>query len=139
MYPYKLAVSIRANHPADDLDFFATLLDLPRTNSWIAHEARRTPKGTPLGGVQTESYWCGKYLLDETFSTHQQIEDVLDSCGDLLLLHRSSLSKFFETGGTINCFIGLFGHRNLGFSLSVDVLRKFSEANVALQFDVYPD
>ena len=48
---YFFVVSLRATHPTLPLDFLSELLCLKGDIEWAAGEARKTPKGTVLGGL----------------------------------------------------------------------------------------
>ena len=55
-------VSLRLKHPTMDLAGFAAELRLPSIRIWTAGDARMTPQGDPLRGVQQESYCALKII-----------------------------------------------------------------------------
>ncbi len=138
MHPYSFVVSLRANHPTRELSFLTEVVKLQPQYSWSAGDARATSKGTALGGIRKESYWSAPITLKETSSEEWQLEDVLEQSVNELLSQASQLEDFFNTGGSLNYFIGLYGARNYGLIFSPDLMAKLSKARVELQLDMYP-
>ena len=138
MHPYSFIVSLRANHPKQDLAFLAELLQMNRRHGWTAGDERVTPKGTSLGGARSQSYWSARVTAEETSSEEWQLEDVLNKSVEELEKHKDELLEFFATGGTMNYFIGLYGLRNYGLVFAPHLMSRLARAGVELQLDVYP-
>lgn len=138
MHPYSFIVSLRANHPHQDLSYLSELFLLERRHGWTAGEVRRTPKGTLLGGTRKDSYWSARVTPEEVASEEWQLEDVLHNSIAHILSLQGKLAEFFETGGTMNYFIGLYGVRNYGLIFSPELMGNLSKARVELQLDIYP-
>jgi hypothetical protein len=139
MHPYSFTISLRADHPSRELSFLAEVLKLGRRFGWTVGDASATPKGTALGGTRRESYWTAPVTVEETSSEECQLEDVLERSVDGLLSQASQLQEFFDTGGSMNYFIGLFGVENYGLVFSTKLMAKLSKARIELQLDVYPN
>lgn len=138
MHPYSFTISLRANHPTSDLSFLSALLKLEQKHGWAVGDERKTPKGTSLGGIRLESFWAASITLEETSSEVWQLEDLLERSVNKLIAHKKQLREFFETGGSMHYFVGLFGARNFGVVLSPSLMAKLSRSNLELQLDVYP-
>ena len=116
-------------------DLFAKMPNV----SWVAGDERKTPKGTAIGGIRANSYWTIRLTEEETDSETWQLEDYLEKIYKEILPNLESLSPFFESGGTLDLYISLFGARNFGIVLSPDLLSRFGTAKIELQLDIYPE
>lgn len=139
MHPYTYIISLRAKHPTEDLGFLTNLLGRAPHVSWMAGDERKTPKGTPLGGVRENSYWVTRLTEEETDSETWQLEDFLEKCLAEVSAHEKDLGGFFQSGGRLELFVSLYGNRNFGLILSPDLLSRLGAAQIELQFDVYPE
>lgn len=138
MHPYSFIVSLRANHPTQDLAFLSDLLHMERRHGWTAGDERVTPKGTSLGGTRNHSYWSARVTPEETSSEEWQLEDILNKSVEELEKHQVGLQTFFATGGAMNYFVGLYGLRNYGLAFAPSLMRRLAGAGIELQLDVYP-
>lgn len=55
--PYRFKISLRLVHPSADLSPCSKEFGLEPSRVWKVGEARTTPRGTPLEGLRSESYW----------------------------------------------------------------------------------
>jgi len=138
MHPYSFIVSLRANHPTQNLAYLSELLKMDRRHGWTAGDERVSPKGTSLGGNRAQSYWSARVTAEETSSEEWQLEDVLNKSIEQLEQHKNELQEFFATGGTMNYFIGLYGLRNYGLVFAPTLMSRLASAGAELQLDVYP-
>lgn len=138
MHSYTFIVSLRANHPKDDLSFLTTLLSRRPSTSWVAGDNRKTPKGTHLGGVRSNSYWVTTLTEEETCSETWQIEDFLEHCLAELAPHSKALEAFIHSGGSLVFYVSLYGARNFGLILSPDLMSRLAKAQIELDLDIYP-
>ncbi len=138
MHPYSFIVSLRANHPSRDLSFLSHLFSIERRHGWTAGDERKTPRGTLLGGTRQESYWSGRVTSEKVSSEEWQLEDILHQSVIKVLRYQAELAEFFETGGTMNYFIALYGSQNYGLIFSPGLMSKLTEAKVEIQLDIYP-
>ena len=139
MYPYTFVISLRAKHPKDDLSFMSELFEKQPKVSWVAGDERKTPKGTPIGGSRTNSYWVARLTEEETDSETWQLEDYLEKIYKEISPKLDSLVSFLESGGRLELYVSLFGARNFGLVLSPDLLSRLGTAKVELQLDIYPE
>lgn len=138
MHTYTFIVSLRANHPKDDLAFLTTLLSRQPSTSWVAGNDRKTPKGTQLGGVRPNSYWVTKLTEEETSSETWQLEDYLEKCLAELSPHDKALEAFIQSGGRLEFYISLYGARNFSLIFSPDLMSRLGKSQFELDLDIYP-
>jgi hypothetical protein len=136
--PYRHTLSLRIRHPQMRDDQITASLGLSPKHAWTAGEPRKSPKGTLLEGLRTESYWSS--LLGNTATSEVGLlEESIESALRSLEPHAQFLAEIIQSGGRAELFIGLFGDRNLGFELSPSMLKICSELGLALAFEIYPD
>ena len=138
MHAYSFIVSLRANHPTEDLAYLSELLQMDRRHGWTAGDERITRKGISLGGTCAQSYWSARITAEETSSEEWQLEDVLNKSVEQLEQHRGELLRFFSTGGTMHYFVGLYGLRTYGLAFAPALMSRLASAGVELRLDVYP-
>jgi len=134
MNPYSFTVSLRVTHPMWQADRISTALNLRPSVEWSVGSPKTDGAGVPLGGVRDETYWS------HSFGEPQQgdVTLFLEQCVAKLATYRDFFDKVVATGGEIELFIGVFGDRNLGIIIPVDLMEQLSELHLALAFDVYP-
>jgi hypothetical protein len=138
MHTYTFIASLRANHPRDDLSFLTNLLRRQPTTSWVAGDSRKTPKGTQLGGIRSNSYWVTTLTEEETCSETWQVEDFLENCLIELAPHSKALEVFIQSGGRLVFYVSLYGARNFGLILSPDLMSRLAKSKFELDLDIYP-
>jgi hypothetical protein len=138
--PYQFRISLRANHPTKALSFMTELLGLQPRRQWTSGEPRSDPKGTPLDGVYTESYWTAR-LLDGAIkdSTEQSLHEALESILESLFPHSAPLREFQQGGGSLYLFIGIFGSSNFGLEFDSELMNALGQAGLTVGLDVYPE
>jgi len=139
MYPYKYSVSLRVSHPTVNPDTITQKLGLQPFRKWMAGEARSTPKGTKLKGINRETFWAaelhrGKSLLSQKMA----LEDFLAE----QLVRLKKVEKYFRhirtTGGRIEFFVGLFCEKNMGAEVPSSLLAAMGKLGIDLSLDIYP-
>lgn len=133
MNHFRFTVSLRLWHPSIDPDDVSRELGLNPERKWKAGENRATPQGQALTGVYRESYWVSPVAYKRGVS----LPDVLDQDLCRLESHRSFLTRFFETGGTIEYFIGWFTENNAGAVFNCQLLKRLAALNIDLDMDFY--
>jgi hypothetical protein len=131
---YRYALSFRALHPNMTANDIEQALSLKVRVSNTAGEKRMTPKGKPLDGTNKNSY-CS-FRLSEGPDTDLEAE--INKWNKAFSSKRSFFTRFVETGGQFEYFIGLFLNGNSGFSLSVEAMRGMEELGIELALDIYP-
>jgi hypothetical protein len=135
---YFYIVSLRLRHPSADLLSLASPIGVSPIRTWKAGEPRTTPKGTPLTGVNRDSYWYGR-MIEDTSSQTQSLGDALAGIVDTLTPHRQFFEAFAADRGRAEFFIGwYFPEGNSGDVLGHELLRRLSELKIDLSFDIYP-
>jgi Domain of unknown function (DUF4279) len=62
---YRYAISLRVTHPSLDPAEITSALQLTPSRTWRAGEPRTTPKGTPLQGVYSNTFWTRSFVEGE--------------------------------------------------------------------------
>ena len=132
MYPYTYSISLRFRHPNIDLMYIGGLLGLQPNRIWKAGEPRRTPKDTPLEGINKESYWCGRLTNDREKSEKCSLEAKLTDWTTKLSTHKTDFDKLLAGGGRIEFFIWIYCEQNLGFELNHNLLANIASLGITL-------
>ena len=98
----------------------------------VGHE-RCTPKGRPLGGVNSETYCC--FRLKKKSASHLH-EDVRNACS-ILEKHLGFLDAFVITGGRLEFYASIFLDGDRGFELDNRLLRRMDAIGLGLSVEMY--
>ena len=137
MNAYSYAISLRIRHPSADPDRFTTQLSLVPQRAWRAGAPRATPAGTPLEGVNRETYWTSGALERGTWPG-RSLADAFDALLGRLELHTLFFQNLRADGGRIEFFVGWFFEGNSGDVVDVAIMRRLSDCGIDLSLDVYP-
>jgi hypothetical protein len=132
MHPYTYSISLRIRHPNNDLNYLGSLLKLESNREWIAGEPRKTPKDTPLEGINKESYWCARLPNDPESSETCTLEDKLIEWTSNLEEYRAEFDKLLSEGGKIEYFIWIYCDKNLGFELNHNLLTDIAGLSISI-------
>lgn len=132
-YHYRISLGVR--HPSIDPAEITAVLGIEPGCSWRAGQPRRTPKGTPLAGVNRDTRWgreiaAGRWPLDIDKAIHEALRG--------LIRYRSFLHRIRAEGGTVELFIGWFFENQSGEVLTYECLALAGDLQIDLSFDVYP-
>jgi hypothetical protein len=117
-----------------DLEEISEFLAMTPRHSWKVGERRRTAAGHPLGGVYPITHWCSEAVEGQGFDMAEALSSHLLT----LEAHRTFLSHFTSTGGSIECFVGWFTDgQNTGVTLDWELLSRLSALQIELGLDVY--
>jgi len=133
MKSYQFDISLRVRHPSLDPAEITSALGLNPSRSWRAGEARTTPKGNPLEGRYSDSYWVVK-LAKGRWPLAAVINELLDQ----LAPHQALFQQIRAEGGTVEFFVGWFFERNSGDVFDCDLLARMADLKINLSLDVYP-
>jgi hypothetical protein len=136
MNSYQYKVSLRIRHPYREPADITSALGLNPSRCWRAGEPRSTPKGSPLEGNYSESYWTARLAegrWPETALT-VVIGDLLQQLG----AHKNFFHEIRSEGGRIEFFVGWFFDRQSGGVFSSDLLAQMADLKIDLSLDVYP-
>jgi hypothetical protein len=129
-------VSFRVFHPTVRAEEIVARVGLrPRIVRSVG-DARATPKGTPLEGINQRT----SVVFDlEEFESVIGLEQTLKIVTrDVAANAGSYLPELVETGGRAEFFIGVFCDENVGVDLDATLIRSLASAGIAVGFDIYP-
>jgi hypothetical protein len=130
--PNGLALVIR--HPSVDPDEITRRLGLTAQVSWKYGDQRLTPKGAPLGGSRTETYWCHRVTSEAPRELAVVVSDYLVR----LSARRSGIEEMMAGCGRIELDVSLYGGENAGEVLSSELLGQMHALGVGLGIEVFP-
>jgi hypothetical protein len=100
---------------------------------------RTAAAGSPLPGVYDGSYWTAPLLGGaKILSTDVSLESALAGVVRLVAPQREFLALIRNSGGSCECFVGLFASANYGLTLPVGLMRDLSEVGLDVSIDAYP-
>jgi|SRR5882672_2025870 len=139
MYPYRYWVTLRVWHPTRDLAAATKAFGIKPRRSWIAGQSRQTPKGTPLQGVNRQSYWYSNLTARRGISsTKNHVEVFLAKTIKRFASARAFISRIRATGGHVELLVSLFGKRNYAVILDPELLASAARLGFRVSVDVYP-
>src|SRR5262245_47217569 len=103
MNSYQYDISLRVRHPSLDPAEITSALGLNPSRSWRAGEARTTPKGNPLEGRYSDSYWVVK--LGEGRWPDRTLAAIINELLGQLASHQGFFHGISVEGGTVEFFI----------------------------------
>lgn len=132
---YSFRISLRLRHPAMDPGQISRALAIEPKRFWKAGEPRQTPKGTPLDGINRDTYWTAEIAAGRWPSNlSEAIHDSLKK----LVRCRSFLHQIRAEGGAAELFVGWFFENQSGEMLTHPCLALAGDLQIDLSFDVYP-
>lgn len=138
MYPYSYQITLRIFHPSIEPTEITTALGLQPKRAWKAGQPRQTPKGTPLDGIYSESYWFTNLTDGEQISEGTLLEDYVDHFCCQLSQHSQFFNQIRKEGGKIELHASSYSKRNYGFEFSPTLTQKLSDLGLTLWIDIYP-
>jgi hypothetical protein len=137
--PYHYVASLRLKHPTLDLSQEAACLGLAPERYWTRGMPKTTVGGDARPGVYESSYWTAPLMGGaKLLSTDRSLEEALDAIATQLAPQRALLSRLRSSGGTCECFVGLFADANFGIELSVSLMQALTDIGLDLSIDAYP-
>jgi hypothetical protein len=134
--PYRTAFSLRIRHPNIAPGQVTESLGIVPKLYHAVGERRQTPAGQMLDGVYAETYWLYRFPVGPEMT----IEDGVEQAVATLLPKGNFFKDLVASGGSAELFIGVFLRRNMGVELNQGLLKRVTELNLNLSFDVYvPD
>jgi hypothetical protein len=139
MNPYRYTVSLRLWHPKRNLSSADAVFGLRSTHSWVRGQPRRTPVGTALSGVYSDSYWSARLNGERGASSRKEaLESFVVGAIEMLRDRRSFLQRLRRSGGRAELFVGVYGERNFAIEFEPPLLRAAGALGLALSLDIYP-
>jgi hypothetical protein len=134
MYPYTYKLSLRIRHPEFDPQLFSDTLGRQPKRAWRVGERRTTPKGDLLEGHHDSSYWTSPLTPPDDSDLPSFIRRTVED----LKPHDSFFRHIRDTGGSVECFIGLFADSvNIGVTLTYDLMAALGSLGIDLALDIY--
>ena len=128
-------VCLRVSHPNEKLDTITNELGLQPDYKWQAGQPRTTPIGTPLPGVNRDTYWT---YCDRIAGHRMFFETVVE-----LLARLEAAEEYvwglLRSGGQVNLIVHLPGRTNIGDSLAPADLLRMGRLGIGLGVEVFPD
>ena len=134
---YRYSVSLRLRHPNIDPAEISRTLGMQSNGSWRAGEQRRTPKGNPLNGVRSETYWYADIVEGESIT--KRLVSALHEALDKLELHESFLKRIRDEGGRAEFFVGWYIKSQAGEDFDQSLLSRLTKLQIDLALDNYHD
>ena len=130
---FEYYVSFRATHPTLDPAEIAGQLGLEAKVSWAAGAPRKTPKGTPLGGLREESY-CA-------FTIGSSDDGALAECLEAAVARLRHAGDFLReiraTGGSLMFYVSWFTDGDTGEVFDAALLRDMADLGIELGINAY--
>ncbi len=128
----EISISMRILHPKLSAEEITAIMKCEPDRAESVGAPRTTPKGQPLDGIYSESFWMKKFNVRKS-SLRQAIEKALTLAESV----PSATLQLTRGGGRIEFFIGWFIDKNTGDVLPFDLLKKVGDLQIDLSFDVY--
>jgi hypothetical protein len=128
-------IILRIRHPELDPTEITAALGWEPELSWKAGDQAVTPKGTKLAGVRRYGMWSRGF----EFKGRANIAGKLDKLLDYLMEHKELFDRLARMQAQSALYLQMPGHTNNGDRIPLDILRKFVDLHVALEFEVFPN
>jgi hypothetical protein len=133
MHPFKYDVSLRIEHPKMTAEEICKRVGLRVERSWTVGSQRKTPKGTPLDGVNRSTYCCFKLKHPKEVRLAEYLKD----CSEKLFHHKEFFENIRTTGGRLEYFVGWYSDKNSGEMFDLDLLSMLVQLRIDLSIDFY--
>lgn len=130
---YVMALFIR--HPSIDPKIITTELRLKPYRYWRFGARCSTPRGTPLKGLWTHSYW----VWVNPYKGNRAFFNSADELLDRLEAHRAFLLDLVSDGGTVCLILDILGKHNIGDELSFRSMEKMVNLKIDLGIEVFSE
>jgi hypothetical protein len=132
--PYSYKVSLTVLHPVIEPTAITSTLGIQPNDSHRAGDPRRTPTGSPLGGVYDRSFWRHSFSPPDD----SDLPAFLHRVAATLQRHREFFRSLRETGGDTELFVGLFSEgTNIGATIAHDLMAVLADLSIDIGLDIY--
>lgn len=128
----KIAISMRILHPKLSAEEITAIMRCEPDRAESVGAPRTTPKGQPLEGIYSESFWMKKFDVRES-TLRWAIVKALTLAESV----PNATRQLASGGGRVEFFIGWFIDKNTDDVLPFDLLKKLADLQIDLSFDVY--
>jgi hypothetical protein len=129
-------ISLRFRHPSLDPVHITSALGFTPSRCWRAGEPRHTPKGTPLGGNYSHSYWTARFA--EGRWPGRSLAEAMSDLVDQLQARKDFFRQISSGGGKAELFVGWFFEGRGGVVFDCDLLSRMADLGIDLSLDIYP-
>lgn len=137
MQNYTYVVDLRIHHPSIDPADITRTLGLAPSRSWCAGKPRATPKGTPLQGINSETYWSGDINGNLwTESSDEAVEDALMRMIGFLEPHAAFVQSL-SVEGRVHVMISSQCRHMYGLELPPQILGRLAALGLSLAHEIY--
>lgn len=138
MSPYRYVISLRVWHPSMPHEEISKATGMDPRRGWTSGDPRTTPKGEPLGGTRTSSYWWAPLTPDSVPSEPTEVEGTLLALLDQLRPLSPFFARMRSEQGKAEVFVGLYSENNLVIDLEPALMTQLSQASLSVCLDYYP-
>src|SRR5262245_8064840 len=136
MNPYQYKISLRLRHPSANPADITSALGLSPFRCGRAGEPRSTPKGNPLEGKYTGSFWAAE--LAEGRWPGKTLENVISDTLGELAVHKTFFHQIRSEGGHVVFVVGWFFDGLSGGVFDCELLARMADLKIDLSLHVYP-
>jgi hypothetical protein len=133
MAAYRIDISLRVEHPSQDLAGLVKRIGIAPSRSWTKGEPRRAPKGKLLGGTRAESYFSIPLKIRRSSSLADALSKSLQVVGRV----KRQLRAIVASGGQASLAVGWFCTGDAGSRLPSDLLAELTRSGVDLDLYLY--
>jgi hypothetical protein len=133
--PFDYSVSLRVKHPLWTAADIASRLNRTPKHSWTVGEPKKTPKGTPLDGLRTETYCC--FDIDE--GRDGEFASCLRRAVSDLRQVEVDLRELCSSGGTLMFYVFWYPNGDTGEIFETELLLQMASLGIELGINVYDD
>lgn len=133
MAAYKLDISLRVQHPSEDLAGLVKRIGIAPSQSWTKGDPRRTPTGKLLRGTRDDSYFSIPLKVPRSLNLADALSRSLLVVGRV----KKQLRRIVASGGQVSIAVGWFCTGDAGSRLSSDLLAELSRSSVDLDLYLY--
>jgi hypothetical protein len=139
MNPFHYKISLHFKHPSIDPKKITDAIGIKPKRTSKVGEPRKTPIGTPLPGLNSQTHWYGNITGNKVLQSEKK--DLCESLAKItgqLNPAKDFFQDFVSSGGEISLFIGLFCPQNSGIIIPWELSARFASLRIRLDFDYYP-
>jgi hypothetical protein len=130
---FEYCASLHIEHPQLNPDLVSDALQITPIKSHRAGDPRSTPAGQPSRGVYDSGYWTVDLEARDGEDVAQFLWRTVNELGPA----ERFLRRIVDTGGRIECFMGLFATRLCDQVVPCELLLRLGQIGIDLRLDYY--
>lgn len=137
MFNYTYVIDLRIHHPSVDPADISRTLGLDPSRSCRVGKPRSTPKGTPLRGIYSETYWSGG--IDGGIWIDSSDQAVVDAIVRMIgfLESHATFVQSLAVDGRVTLMISTQSHHMYGLELPPDILARMAALGLSFAHEIY--